>query len=112
MEYFLIILSVVMFGGCFAFQDVYRRYRGANGIKMTFETLFIGSVGGLIILLIANCLSLENGISFDISGLNQNDRLTPFVGSDGNAPTLPCCSHPDFKLDQKQLELYKELLRK
>lgn len=70
MEYFLIIVSVIMFGGCFAFQDVYRRLRGASGIKMTFEMLFIGSAGGLVVLFIANCLSFENGISFDISGLN------------------------------------------
>ncbi len=70
MEYFLIIISVVMFGGCFAFKDVYRRHRGASGLKMTFETLFIGSVGGLIVLFIANCLDFENGITFDISGLN------------------------------------------
>ena len=36
-----------MFGGCFVIQDVYRRVRGATGIKMTLETLFVGSLGGL-----------------------------------------------------------------
>ena len=70
MYYGLIILSVVMFGGCFVIQDVYRRVRGATGIKMTLETLFVGSLGGLAVLFVANCFSIENGISFDINGLN------------------------------------------
>lgn len=40
----------------------------------------------------------------------ENDRLTPFYGSDGSEPTIPCCSHPSFKPDEKQIELYNKML--
>ncbi|MBQ2826562.1 MAG: hypothetical protein IJF13_05010, partial [Clostridia bacterium] len=39
----------------------------------------------------------------------ENDRLSPFYGSDGSAPTLPACSHTDYKPTDKQLELYNAL---
>ena len=42
--------------------------------------------------------------------LYENDRLTPYYSTDGKEPTLPCCSHPDFKPTEKQLELYREFL--
>jgi predicted dehydrogenase len=42
--------------------------------------------------------------------LYENDRLSPFVYSDGTQPTLPCCSHTDFKANEEQLRLYKEAL--
>ena len=40
----------------------------------------------------------------------ENDRLSPFPGADGSAPTLPCCSHPDYAPSEKSLKLYKEAL--
>lgn len=40
----------------------------------------------------------------------ENDRLSPFYGSDGTNPSIPCCSHPDYKPNDKQLELYKKSL--
>lgn len=62
---------------------------------------------------------LEGGKPYDIPDfkteaarkLYENDRLTPFYGDDGSKPSVPCCSHPDFKPTEKQLELYKELLK-
>ncbi len=62
---------------------------------------------------------LEGGKPYDIPDfreekwckLYENDRLTPFWGANGEEPTLPCCSHPDFKPTQKQLELYDEFLK-
>ena len=68
--YLLIVISVFMFGGSFAMQDVYRRMRGADGVKLTFEMIFIGSLGGLIALILINCFSFDSGIHFDVSGLN------------------------------------------
>lgn len=42
--------------------------------------------------------------------LYENDRLTPFYGPDGQEPTLPCCSHTDFKPTEVQLDKYKKAL--
>lgn len=42
----------------------------------------------------------------------ENDDLTPFYGADGSEPTLPCCSHPDYKPTEKQMELYFKELEK
>jgi predicted dehydrogenase len=63
---------------------------------------------------------LENGKPYDIPDfrkeedrrLYENDDLTPFWGDDGSAPTLPCCSHPDYKPTEKQMELYLKELEK
>lgn len=62
--YALILLSVVMFGGGFALQDVYRKKRG-SGIKISMESSLIGSLAGLIVLFIFNGFSLEiTGFTF------------------------------------------------
>ena len=59
--YLLIILSVVMFGGGFALQDVYRNQRGSSfGVSM--EATCIGAFSGLIVLMIIN------GFSFEFTG--------------------------------------------
>lgn len=49
MYYGLILLSVVMFGGCFALNDQYRRMRGSS-LKVSLEASFIGSSVGLAVL--------------------------------------------------------------
>ena len=54
--YALIFLSVVMFGGGFALQDVYRKKRG-SGIKISMESAFLGGIAGFIVLLIINGFS-------------------------------------------------------
>lgn len=54
--YSLIILSVVMFGGGFALQDVYRKKRG-SGLEISMESAFIAGLAGLIVLLIINGFS-------------------------------------------------------
>ena len=62
MEYYaLIMLSVCIFGGGFALQDIYRRKRGSN-LKISMESAFIGSFAGLVVLLIVN------GFSFAVTG--------------------------------------------
>ncbi len=64
---------------------------------------------------------LEGGKVYDIPDftkeedrkLYENDFLTPFWGDNGEEPTLPCCSHPDYKPSERQMELYfKELEKK
>ena len=62
LEYYaLIMLSVCIFGGGFALQDIYRRKRGSN-LKISMESAFIGSFAGLVVLLIVN------GFSFAVTG--------------------------------------------
>lgn len=59
MYYGFIIVSVLMFGGCFFLNDVYRKKRNASDVLKTFESMFIGSIIGLIILFIINGFKLE-----------------------------------------------------
>ena len=40
----------------------------------------------------------------------ENDRLTPFPGADGSAPTLPCCSVTDYTPTEEQLQGFIDLL--
>lgn len=62
---------------------------------------------------------LEGGMPYDIPDFHleenrvkyENDRLSPFWGQDGSAPTLPCCSHPYFKPTEEQLKGFDELLK-
>lgn len=58
MYYSMIVVSVVMFGGCFLLNDVYRRMRGSS-LMASMEAAFIGSLAGLAVFLIINGLSFE-----------------------------------------------------
>lgn len=42
--------------------------------------------------------------------LYENDHLTPYYGADGSEPTMPCCSHTDYKPSDLQLSLYKKVI--
>ena len=44
--------------------------------------------------------------------LYENDYLTPFWGDNGEEPTLPCCSNPNYKPTEEQLQLYLKELEK
>ncbi len=62
---------------------------------------------------------MDGGVPYDIPDFRneadrkkfENDRLTPFIGSDGSQPNYPCCSHPDYELDPKQFELYLDSIK-
>jgi len=54
----LILVSVAMFGGGFALQDLYRKKRG-SGLKISMESACIGSSAGLIVLLAINGFAFE-----------------------------------------------------
>ncbi len=58
MYYGLIILSVIMFGGCFALNDVYRKMRGSS-LKISLQFSFVSSLAGLVILLAVNSFKFE-----------------------------------------------------
>ena len=61
---------------------------------------------------------LEGGVPYDIPDFREeewrvkyeNDRLTPFPGADGSAPTLPCCSETDYAPTDEQLKGFTDLL--
>ena len=61
---------------------------------------------------------LEGGRPYDIPDFKEekwrkvyeNDRLCPYYGGDGKAPTLPCCSKTDYEPTENQLKLYREML--
>ena len=40
----------------------------------------------------------------------ENDRQTPFYGSDGSEPNIPCCSVTDYKPTQAQFENFRKAL--
>lgn len=60
---------------------------------------------------------MEKGVPYDIPDFRkEEDRLkyesdheTPFYGADGSAPTIPCCSNPDYRPTQEQYRKYLEL---
>ncbi len=61
---------------------------------------------------------LEGGMPYDIPDFHlederkkyEHDRLTPFYGSDGSEPTLPCCSHPDYQPTEEQVKAFEDML--
>ena len=80
-----------------------------------YSATVMSSVG-----ILAHRSVLEGGKPYDIPDfrkeedrkLYENDYLTPFWGDDGSEPTLPCCSDPDYKPTERQMELYFEELKK
>lgn len=72
------------------------------------------------VAILAHRSVLEGGKTYDIPDfrkeedrkLYENDYLTPFYGADGSEPTLPCCSHPDYKPTEEQMQLYLKELEK
>ena len=50
MYYFVVVIAVTMFGGCFALNDVYRKLRSSS-MTSSMESSFIGSLAGLVIML-------------------------------------------------------------
>lgn len=71
------------------------------------------------VAILAHRSALEGGMPYDIPDFHdeeqrkkyENDRLSPFYGPDGSAPTLPCCpTKPDYKPDQEQIDKYMEMI--
>ncbi len=83
-----------------------------------FDEYFSTNMASVAIL--AHRSILENGKRYDIPDFRkeedrklwENDTLTPFWGKNGEEPTVPCCSDPDYKPSEKKLEAYKSALQK
>ncbi len=41
----------------------------------------------------------------------ENDRQTPFYGTDGSKPNIPCCSKVDYKPTEEQIRGYLEIMK-
>ena len=61
---------------------------------------------------------LEKGVPYDIPDFRkeeervkyENDNISPFYGRNGENPTIPCCSVPDFRPTDEQYKNYLELV--
>ena len=87
-EILLVAVSVVMFGGCFALNDVYRKLR-SSCMASSLESAFIGSIAGLTVLLSISgfdfqatpftiCIALLSaviGIAFTYCSFRALDRV-------------------------------------
>lgn len=58
MYYGLIMLSVIMFGGCFALNDAYQKLRGSS-LKTSMQFSFVGSLASILVLSIINGFRIE-----------------------------------------------------
>lgn len=58
MYYALILLTTIMFGGCFALNDRFRKIQGSS-IKSSLQFSLVGSSAGLMVLFLVNGFKLE-----------------------------------------------------
>lgn len=71
------------------------------------------------VAILAHRSMLEGGRPYDIPDFRdesarvqyENDRLTPFIGVNGEIPNLPCCSHTDYKPTDEQVKGYYDLFK-
>lgn len=69
------------------------------------------------VAILAHRSVLNGGQTYDIPDfrleecrkLYENDRETPFFGTDGSEPTIPCCSKTDYAPTEKQIENYRKV---
>lgn len=70
------------------------------------------------VAILAHRSMLEGGKPYDIPDFRneecrkqyENDRLTPFYGSDGSEHSIPCCSKTDYAPAEEQLMKYHKSL--
>jgi hypothetical protein len=71
------------------------------------------------VAILAHRSILEGGQPYDIPDFRleecrkqyENDRLTPFHGSDGSKPNMPCCSKTDYRPTDEQINNYLEEMK-
>ena len=62
---------------------------------------------------------LNGGVPYDIPDFRleecreeyENDRQTPFCGTDGSRPDIPCCSNPDYAPTEEMIRKMEEALK-
>lgn len=71
------------------------------------------------VAILAHRSILNGGKPYDIPDFHleecrkeyENDRETPFYGTDGSKPTIPCCSKADYKPTEEQMQRCEEVLK-
>ena len=86
--------------------------------EMPFDVYSAVTMSSVAIL--AHRSVMNGGTPYDIPDFKteearlqyENDYGSPFYCYDGErAPTIPCCSHPDYRPTQKQLDDFAELIK-
>jgi len=80
-----------------------------------YSAVNMASVG-----ILAHRSILNGGIPYDIPDFHneecrkqyENDRLTPFYGSDGSEPNIPCCTVTGYTPTKEQIDAYHKALNK
>ena len=98
---------------CREFLEVIR-----NGRKAAFPFDVYSATRMSATAILAHRSMLEGGKPYDIPDfrveadrkLYENDRITPFPGANGEAPTIPCCSVVDYSPSESQIEGFKKLI--
>ncbi|MBQ2704044.1 MAG: Gfo/Idh/MocA family oxidoreductase [Clostridia bacterium] len=86
--------------------------------KPVFDVYFATRLSSVAIL--AHRSLLEFGVPYDIPDFRnkadrdkwKEDTLSPFYYSDGREPSMPCCSNPDYKPSNQQIDNVKKLIEK
>ena len=87
-----------------------------EGRRPVFDEYFATNAASVAILGHRSLMSL--GQPYDIPDFRyendrkkyENDWATPFWGSDGTSPNIPCCSRPEYRPSQTQLDRYHAAL--
>lgn len=103
-------------GDYLAFREFVRCLREKRQPEFPFD--IYSSVNMACVAILGHRSVLDGGKTYEIPDFHneesrrqyENDRLTPFYDSEGNPPSLPCCSHKDYKPTEMQLELFRQAL--
>ena len=84
--------------------------------KPPFDVYFATRMSAVAIL--GGRSMMERGVPYDIPDFSkeedrkkwENDTASPCYGPNGEEPTLPCCSHPEYKPMESQLNRYYEAI--
>ena len=85
--------------------------------KPDLDVFFATRMSAVAIL--AHRSLLERGMPYDVPDFRkeedrkkwEDDRLSPYYGPEGEDPTLPCCSHPEYKPMESQWQNYLNAIK-
>jgi len=88
-----------------------------EGKKHQFDVYFATTMASVAIL--SHRSVLENGMPYDIPDFRkeedrvkyENDYATPFYGSDGSEPNIPCASRPGYRPPEGGHKHYLDLIQ-
>ena len=89
-----------------------------NGIQPEHPFDIYSATAMSSVAILAHRSILNGGAVYDIPDFRkeecrteyENDRQTPFCGTDGSKPSIPCCSNPDYAPTQEQIDNLLKLL--